>query len=58
MHISQVGMTGNQEAAVSHAVDMLALLNLRFYVHQHLPRTAAKSNAIQSTDRTILDAVL
>ena len=51
-------MTGDQEAAVSHPVDMLALLNLRFYVHQHPPRTAAQSNAIRSTDRTILDAVL
>ncbi len=113
MHLSQVGMTGDQEAAVAHAVDMLALFgdvviggllaeqaavahaairrlaeadgvdlddakargawvrenaearfyagkadNLRFYVHQHLPRTAALSHAIRSTDRPVLDAVL
>ena len=113
MHLSQVGMTGDQEAAVSHAVDMLALFgdvvigallaeqaavahaalatlaegagvdlgdgeargawladnaearfyagkadNLRFYTHQHLPRTSALLHAIRSTDRTVLDAVL
>ena len=113
MHLSTVGMGGDQEAAVSHAVDMLALFgdvvigtllaeqaavahgklaalaegagvslddaearsawladhddarfyagkldNLRFYAHQHLPRTAGLKAAIMATDRTVLDAVL
>jgi alkylation response protein AidB-like acyl-CoA dehydrogenase len=113
MHLSQVGMTGDQEAAVSHAVDMLNLFgdvvigallaeqaavahaalsglargadvdltdaeargawlhenaearfyaakadNLRFYAHQHLPRTGALLHAIKSTDRTVMDAVI
>jgi len=113
MHLSQVGMSGDQEGAVSHAVDMLALFgdvvigallaeqaavahgklatlaseasvdltdtearsswlqgndeakfyagkadNLRFYAHQHLPRTAALKHAITSTDRTVMEAVL
>lgn len=32
--------------------------NLRFFVHQVLPRTAGLLRAVTSTDRTVLDAVL
>ena len=112
MHLSQVGMSGDQEGAVSHAYDMLMLFgdvvigallgdqallaegkldalaadagvdlgnadarreflrgnpdalfyagkldNLRFYAHQHLPRTAALKHMITATDRTVMEAV-
>ena len=112
MHLSQVGLSGDQEGAVSHAYDMLMLFgdvvigallgdqalladtkldalaasagvdladadarraflddnddakfyaakgdNLRFYVHQHLPRTASLKHMITSMDRTVMTAV-
>ena len=111
MHLSTLGMKGDQEGAVSHAYDMLMLFgdvvigallgdqallaeqkltglaeandvdlgdaearagfyeqnadalyyagkldNLRFYAHQHLPRTAGFKHMICDTDRTVMDA--
>ena len=111
MHLSTLGMKGDQEGAVSHAYDMLMLFgdvvigallgdqallaeqqltelaakagvdlddaesraafitenadalfyagkldNLRFYAHQHLPRTAGFKHMICDADRTVMNA--